>query len=157
MTRFPLFGRVQISESVMENADGYHVHPRGDGPEDHAGRHGSSRRTFLRRLAGGLAIGIPAFRTLAGQSPANAQTRPASEASAQPTSGPFACTGSCPGPCAEVYIVEDGCGCGGYEPPFYVDGTGPVVQKCSCTFTRYSVNYRGVNCGSFTQDVGYCR
>jgi hypothetical protein len=43
----------------------------------------STRRTFMRRAIGGLAIAIPAFRVLSSSTPAVAAT-------------PNACTGSCP-------------------------------------------------------------
>ena len=113
----------------------------------------STRRVFIGRFLGGLAIGIPALRVLTGQTPAYAQTGPGS-VSKNPS--PLVCTGSCPGPCSKTYLKLNGCGCGGYSPPFNISCKGPAVEKCICSYTVFSATQTGYVCDRFTEQEGYC-
>ncbi len=98
---------------------------------------GSSRRTFIRRFAGGLAIAVPALRTLAVGKPAVAET-----------AVPF-------GSCVNTYVVYEGHYC----------STNPLIKTCNgivgnlgrC-IGEYNVydSGDGSYCYSFTDDEGSC-
>src|ERR1039457_6211978 len=122
--------------------------PQSSSPHDgHAAN--STRRVFLGRIIGGLAIAIPAFRMLANPSSASADTHNIPLA---PMSTPDACGGSCPGPCSKTYEVYDGHQCGGEA-----FGSCPAgfLTNCIGYYTRYSVS-TGQYCSSFTDNEGPC-
>lgn len=110
-------------------------------------RASSTRRTFIGRLAGGLAIAVPAFRVLTESKPALAAT-----ANPRPQVSPDSCTGSCD-PCDEVYVVYNGHKCQPYGIATcnsrYGGGT------CIGYYTTYSVDTRE-ECGTFTDNEGPC-
>lgn len=116
---------------------------------DHDTNGHNTRRVFLGRLAGGLAIGVPALQILMRQSPAYAQTRNKTAA------GPKTCDGGCPDPCETVYEQYQGHGCGGYSV-FNTTCKGPVVEECIGYYILYSAEVTGEVCGDFSDPEGPC-
>jgi hypothetical protein len=111
--------------------------PPGDDHRDHVGNH-NTRRVFIRRFVAGLAIGVPALRVLAGQTPAYAQTM--SSLALQPD------------PCLKTYIRLSGCGCGSGT----AGCSGPQSIHCVCSYVIYSSTVTGHVCGTFSEQNGFC-
>jgi hypothetical protein len=110
---------------------------------------GGSRRSFIKRMVGGLAIAVPAFRVLLSPSPASADT-PRS----QPADVPETCSGGC-SICSKVYVKYNGHKCQPYgirtcPPP-------PGGGTCIGYYTIYSAIVTGFVCGSFEDNEGPCR
>lgn len=104
-----------------------------------------NRRVFIKRLAGGIAIGLPAIGALMGQKPA------------QVKAVPNACSGSCPNPaCNKVYEKYMGHGCGGYGVGQISTCSGQIGEECVGLYYLYSATVTGFFCGSFTDGEGGC-
>ena len=100
----------------------------------------NTRRTFMKRAIGGLAIAIPAYRVLSSTAPASAAT-------------PGSCTGSCPDPCATVRLKLLGSHCAGNA--LSTSCKGPAVSACILTYDKISTT-TGQVCGTFIEQSGYC-
>jgi hypothetical protein len=79
----------------------------------------NSRRMFMKRVVGGLAIGVPAYKVLAGTGVAQAATNP------------DACSGGCPPIVIGTYCA----GAGGVLSP-NVGCEGPDVAACMIEYNR---------------------
>jgi hypothetical protein len=110
----------------------------------------STRRVFIGRLVGGLAIAVPAIRVLGSSTPASAQTRAHTHVAGGPS--PDSCTGSC-NPCSSFYVVYNGHNCGSIKGS--CPTTGPF-NECVGYYTKYSSIIRGYVCGTFTDAEGPC-
>jgi hypothetical protein len=110
----------------------------------------SSRRVFIRRVIGGLAIAVPAFGALLKSSPAPAETLHASGA-LTPGSGPRQINPCGPG---NTYTVYEGHKC---QP--YGISTCPAPPGGGTCIGYYSVYSRvdGTLCSTYTDNEGPCR
>lgn len=113
----------------------------------------TNRRVFMRRVLGGIAIAVPAFRVLASSAVASADTLKVPQGSA-PTAQACAATpdAGCPGPCSKTYVKYNGHSCGG-NPLSCPTG---AVAFCIGHYTIYSAIITGYVCGTFTDDEGPC-
>ena len=121
------------------NQPGHEPHPS---PPPGRRTGSSTRRIFLKRAIGGLAVAIPAWRVLSGTAPAAAAT-------------PGSCDAGCPPPpCSKVYLQYEGHHCASSNPP---NDTcqGPDVAHCIGTYFKIS-SYNGQYCGTVYDDEGYC-
>ncbi len=104
---------------------------------------GTSRRAFMGRIVGGVAIAVPAFRVLASPMSASAGTINAGTAPAKPY-----------GPCAKTHDVYNGHTCGAMSP---LEGCPQgYVAYCIGHYTIYSSTVTGYVCGTFTDNEGPC-
>ncbi len=94
-------------------------------PDDPQGSRGHTRRSFIRRVAGGLAIAVPAFRVLAGAGSASAAN-----------------------PCAKTHDTYTGHYCSNTG----TNGCNFNVHTGSCIgeYTVYSATQTGYVCGYYT-------
>jgi hypothetical protein len=109
-------------------------------PQDRKGV-ASTRRTFFRRVLGGLAIALPAYGVLSGAGPALSAVNPQ------------ACSAGCPAPCSKVYLVYEGHHCSGFGLPGSC--AGPAISHCIGVYHKYD-STTGQYCGQITDDEGYC-
>lgn len=89
------------------------------------GKFGSptTRRTFMKRVVGGLAIAVPAYRVLAGAAPAEAAT-------------PDTCKGSCPPTLVDQW-------CAGESPIFNDSCKGSDISACMQDWSPGGVRQEG--------------
>lgn len=88
----------------------------------------ATRRTFMKRVIGGLAIAVPAYRVLAGAAPAEAAT-------ASGSATPNTCKGGCP-----PYLVAQYCAGQG---PLNTGCKGPDVAACMQEWSNGVIKQEG--------------
>jgi hypothetical protein len=114
--------------------------------ESQSQRHAAtSRRVFVRRVVGGLAIAVPAFRVLGSSTRASAGTTAKSV--------PQICDQGCPDPCAKVHIEYKGHYCS--LTPFSSTCGPGKGGTCYGRYVAYSTT-TGQECYSFEDDEGPC-
>lgn len=86
-------------------------------------RSSATRRIFMKRIIGGLAIAMPAYRVLAGAAPAQAAT-------------PDSCSGSCP-----PILVDQWCA--GESPIFNNSCKGSDISACMQEWSPGGIKQEG--------------